>query len=304
MSLKQPVGWSFLRSKRWIGYFALLGIFSVTCVLLGNWQFARRAEAQAEIVRIDTNYDAKPIALESVMEPSDRFVDDEHKWLPVTMTGTYLADQQMVVRNRPFETKIGFNLIAPLRLEDGTIFMIDRGWVPAGPSAESPESVPEPPAGPVTVTVRLKAGEPVIPGRVSSSDDSGTISLATVNLAEIGAILGAPMYISAFGQLISEEPSTEHGELATRPERDEGPHLSYALQWYVFIAIAAAGTIYGARMEYRALNPAGTAGVNSDKRTSPVRTRRRRLSDAESEDAYLDAQQASRSDAAHPASRD
>ena len=53
MSGSQPVGWAFLRSRRWLGYFALLIVFSIACVLLGDWQFARRAEARAAGERID-----------------------------------------------------------------------------------------------------------------------------------------------------------------------------------------------------------------------------------------------------------
>lgn len=294
MSSPEPVGWTFLRSKRWLGYWSLLIVFSIVCVFLGNWQFARRAEAQAEIARIDAHYDSSPVELATVLSPDEQFNDDKHKWLPVTVTGTYLTDQVMFVRNRPFETNIGFNLIVPFQREDGSVFVIDRGWVPAGENAERPAALPAPPEGLITVTARLRAGEPVIPGRVSTVDAQGALSLATINLDEIAETVNAPTYTSAYGQLVTEEPSTEHGELASRPERDEGPHLSYALQWFVFILIAIAGTLYGARSEYRSLNIGSKALQLRDARARARRSRRG-LTDAESEDAYLDAQQSLRS---------
>ena len=46
MSTDTQHGWSFLRSRRWLGYFALFIVFSIACVWLGNWQFERRAEAR------------------------------------------------------------------------------------------------------------------------------------------------------------------------------------------------------------------------------------------------------------------
>lgn len=42
-------GWRFLYSRRWLGYYAMLLIFAIGCVLLSNWQFSRREEARAEI---------------------------------------------------------------------------------------------------------------------------------------------------------------------------------------------------------------------------------------------------------------
>ena len=294
MSSSVNPGWTFLRSKRWIGFWVLLAIFSVACVLLGNWQFARRAEARAEIARIDANYDARPVKLTEALPTPDAFEEDAHKWLPVTVSGNYLTEQQMLVRNRPFESKIGFNLLVPFQLENGDVFIVDRGWVPAGETADTPAEIPAPPEGTVTVTARLKAGEPVIPGRTASEVDGGIVSLGTINLEEIQATLQRPAYTGAYGLLIEEEPSAQSGQLAIRPERDEGPHLSYALQWYVFILIAVAGTLYGARMEFRALNPDSSAVRERDAKRK-ARKARKRPSDAESEDAYLDARESQRS---------
>lgn len=290
MSSSAYPGWAFLRSRRWIGYWALLLVFSVTCVFLGNWQFARRAEAQAEIARIDAHYNAEPTPLTAVLPTRADFDQDRHKWLPVTVTGTYLAEQQMVVRNRPFESKVGFNVLVPLQLESGDVFIVDRGWVPAGTTAENPAYIPSLPEGPVTVTARLKAGEPVIPGRTATELANGMISLGTINLAEIQSTLSQPTFTGAYGLLVAEQPTSESGVLAVKPERDEGPHLSYALQWYVFILIAVAGTLYGARLEYRSVNPESSTVRERDSQQR-ARRARRQPSDAESEDAYLDARQ-------------
>ncbi len=283
---RDRVGWGFLRSGRWAGYAAMLLIFSIACVLLGNWQFERRAEARAEIDRIDNNYDAPPAVLADELPELSEFDEDRQKWRTVLVEGEYTGDP-FLARNRPGPGGVGSDLIQALRTAEGSTFFVDRGWVPVdGASAEGidPEALPSPPEGPVTVEARLRASEPEIPGRTTSGR-----AVASIELPEIAALAGVSdsAYTGAYGMLVSESPDAEHGVLPAKPARDEGPHLSYAVQWYIFIAIAAIGVTYAARREYRTLNIGSDEVLEYDRRTAE-RKRRRGPSDSDIEDALLD----------------
>lgn len=282
------IGWGFLRSRRWIGYYALLLIFAVVCTFLGNWQFERRAEARAEISRIDTNYDAEPVPLTDLVNGLDDFDLDRHKWHPVTVTGEYFGETYLA-RGRPGPGGVGSDLISAFRTTDGQVLFVDRGWV--GVNAEQVASgevsiseLPAPPEGNVTVEVRLRASEQQIPGRVTDGRTIGSIEAP-----ELAKLLGAQgeAYTGLYGALISEQPAAEHGALADRPERSEGPHLSYALQWYIFIIIACIGAGYAAYREHRSLN-VGSARIAERDRRREERRRRRGPTDADEEDALLE----------------
>lgn len=197
------------------------------------------------------------------------------------MTGKYLATEQLLVRNRPKDSRVGFEILSPLILANGSVFVVNRGWIPAAENSSKPSEIPLPPSGEVTVIARLKAGEPVIEGRSAVGN-----TLGTINLVQLQSELKQPTYLGAYGLLVSEKPAAVTGELSVKPERDEGPHLSYALQWYVFIIIAVVGTVFGARREYRNLNSADASSPEG-RQKSP--TRKRRQSDAEIEDALLEA---------------
>lgn len=282
----QNVGWTFLRSQRWLGYFAMLLIFTIACVALGNWQFERRAEARAEINRIDQNYDAAPIPLTDALPDRAGYNEDANKWQTVEMTGEYLGEY-FLARNRPNQQLVGTNMIAPFETADGTIFFIDRGWLPPGADPQTPAFVPELPSGTVTVEARLRGSEPMTDGRESAGR-----TVPSIHLPELERLVERPSYTGAFGLLLTETQAgvavdADHGELPQRPERDEGPHLSYALQWYVFIIIAAVGVWYAARQEYRGLN-AGSDAVRRDDERIAERKRRRGPSDSDEEDALLD----------------
>ncbi|KAM9862585.1 SURF1 family protein [Leucobacter sp. BZR 635] len=280
------VGWSFLYSRRWIGYFALFVVFAIACVYLGNWQFDRRAQARAEISRIDRNYDASPVPIAEALPNPAGFDVDAHKWLTVTLEGTY-EDNAVLARNRPGPDGVGADIIVPFRTTEGRVFFVDRGWVLAsGTDMEDVlATVDAPPAGTVDVVVRLRASEPEVDGRSSAGR-----TVASINVPDIAEVTGVTgeIYSGTYGMLVSETPSAGHGTLPPKPERDEGPHLSYALQWYVFIIIGAIGVGYAARQEYKNLN-AGSKEVLAMEKKSKARKTKRGPTDADVEDALLDA---------------
>jgi cytochrome oxidase assembly protein ShyY1 len=256
--------------RRWGGYVALTVVFAVVCGLLSWWQWSRRVDAVDEIAKIEANYDAPPASLDALLPDLDSTVDAA-EWRPVEITGEYLVDEQLLVRNRPRNSAPGFEVLVPLRLDDGTVFVVDRGWVPAGSTPDAPEAVPAPPTGEVTVVVRLKPGEPEIPGRGAPDGQ-----LATVRLPDVAALVDAPTYTGMYGLLVSESPAPSERPLpAFKPVEDEGPHLSYALQWIAFGVMAFVGLAWAVRRER--LIARGQAPVA------------RREKDAEVEDALLDA---------------
>jgi cytochrome oxidase assembly protein ShyY1 len=276
--------WSFLRSPRWAGYLALVIVFAIACCALGTWQLNRRAEALAEVARIDANYDAEPIPVaEALPDPSG--FDADQRWQVVALSGEYLADEEVVVRNRPFEGSSGFEVITPFRLDDGTVFMVDRGWIAQNSQGRPSEAAP-PPSGRVEVTARLKAGEDRIAGRTSTG-----VELATIDLDELAERVEAPTYTGAYGVLVQSGADVDEPPLAAaRPIRDEGPHLSYALQWYVFALLGFIGLAWAANQERKG-HAEASAGAGSTKRAPHDLKRPKRVKrdeDADVEDGILD----------------
>jgi len=275
-------GWSFAISRRWFGYLALVVVFAIGCSLLAMWQLARRDEARAEIDRVETNWESTPRPIEDVLPALDSF-DPDQKWIPVVLNGEYLSDEQVLARGRPRDGNPGFEVLVPFRLDDGTVFIVDRGWLPVGNTGDTPESVPAAPGGPVTVVARLKAGEPVVAGR---SAPEGQI--ATVHLPDLAERVGEPMYTGAYGLVASEDPAPATAPLQqVKPVPDEGPHLSYAFQWFVFGIMALGALVWAVRQEYRARNSEDPAVVEYEEKRKQ-RAAKKGPTDADIEDALLD----------------
>jgi cytochrome oxidase assembly protein ShyY1 len=260
-----PRGFRILLTRRWLGYLVLALVFAIACVSLGFWQFARLDEARVQIARIEMNYDAAPVAIGDVLS-SDSAFDPSNTWLPVKATGTYVLADQLLVRSRPLDGQVGFEVLTPLRLTDGRLFIVDRGWIPSGETTAVPGDIPEPPRGTVEVTSRLKPTEPGLAGREATN---GTV--ATIELVLIDDLLGGNVITGAYGLLASEQPSVTPMPFASaRPELDEGPHLSYALQWILFAIMGFVGLGLAVRNERRirdGVKPADNRPVIGRRRT-------------------------------------
>ena len=270
-------------TRRWLAYLLVTILFAISCVALGMWQFARRDEARLEITRILENFDSTPVSLTDALPTLDAFNADE-KWLPVTMTGTYVAEDELLVRGRPRDGAPGFEVLTPLRLPSGAVFIVDRGWLPTGESQDAPDHIPTPPKGEITVVARLKAGEPSIVGR-------GAIpgQVATIELPLIASMLAQSTYTGAYGVMTSESPDPIEAPPASvqRPQLDEGPHLSYAFQWILFAILGFIGLGWAIRNEWRIRNADDPKEIE---RNAGVRAKKalRSPSDAEIEDQLMD----------------
>jgi cytochrome oxidase assembly protein ShyY1 len=267
----------FLFSARWFGWLVLVLVIAAGCVGLGRWQLDRREAVVEDIQRIEANYDAAPERYVPGMNGFDSF-DPAREWRPVTFSGTYDVGNQVVARNRPLNGQPGYEVLTPLRLDDGTAVIIDRGWLPIGNiEAGRPDAVPDPPSGRVEVTARVKPGEPAI----NRGAPEGQV--ASIDLAALAGRLDYPLQDAAYGLLALERPAAGETPLAApKPSIDEGPHLSYSLQWFAFGVLAFVGLGYAARAQRRSdAERDGTAALR------PVRARRRPSAEEE-EDAILD----------------
>ncbi|MDQ0093483.1 SURF1 family cytochrome oxidase biogenesis protein [Paeniglutamicibacter psychrophenolicus] len=236
----------FLASTRWIGWLLLVCLFATTFTFLGKWQMDRREGALTEISHVKRNYDAEPVPFAEARQLFEQ-LPAESKWTPVSLRGSYLAEDQVVVRNRISGSRPGYEVLVPFRTLEGTVVIVDRGFLPIGnDQAGRPDAVPAPPAGTVEVDVRLKGGEP----KLDRGAPEG--QLASIDLPTYEQQLGYPVATGSYGLMYLEDPAAAEAPIQLqRPEEDEGPHLSYMFQWFAFGVLVFVGFGYAARQQAR-----------------------------------------------------
>ncbi|WP_022872503.1 SURF1 family protein [Nesterenkonia alba] len=293
--------YAFLLTPTWLGWLAVCAAFAVACYFLGQWQWDRREQTLDEINTVVANYDEDPIGYS---EARELFVDPDEadEWTVVEVTGRYLGEDHRFVRNRPHTGDVGYEQLVPFRVsETGDVIAISRGWLPLDSTDGSrPAYNPEPPGGEVDVVVRLRPAEPAIDRGAPEGQ------LASIDLNEYDAELEYDLLNGGYGVLASEDPAPAEAPRALpRPSLDEGPHLSYSMQWIAFGLLGFVGWGYAARLHARnrdldaadeaadeAPAPAGISTISKQERIREAKRRYRqqrgRYSDEDAEDAWVD----------------
>jgi cytochrome oxidase assembly protein ShyY1 len=231
--------WPLLRTRRWIGFTALVAVTIVAFGLLSAWQWSRAEQHRQERLALQAALAADPTPLDEI--PLANGVVDE--WRVVRATGQYLPDSQVVVRKRPQDARNGFWLMTALRTDDGSIVWVNRGWLPAEADALSTPDLPTPPAGQASVIGYLRAWEQADASANEGLPDRQIAAPAPALLPDVGDVL--PAYV----QLGTSDPTDDALIPVPVPDIDEGRNVSYAVQWLLFAAVAIAGWYFFLRRE-------------------------------------------------------
>ena len=229
--------YSFLKSGVWITGMLIVVVTVVAFVNLGMWQLRRLDERRALNTTIESRMAEDPIELGLLLATIG--IDPEAlEYRKVTTTGTYNAETEILLQARTLNGVSGHNVVTPLETPDNAV-AVNRGWVPI--DSEGPP-VPDalPPAGTVTVDGILRVSETRGPTGVLE-DDGSYRKIGRLDL-ELLAPQWGPALLPVYLQLETQDPPQgQYPSPLPPPEIGEGAHLSYAIQWFVFAAVAAIG---------------------------------------------------------------
>ncbi|MFD0276764.1 SURF1 family protein [Kitasatospora sp. NPDC127111] len=242
----------FLLSRRWLITLLIALLLIPTTIKLGFWQLHRHEARVDRNELIGQALTAGPVPYDTLSAEPGFAVPKSLTWRSVTATGQYDATHEFVVRKRTDSSgdKIGYFVITPLVLADGKgSVLVNRGWVPSGASAADYPAVAAAPAGRVTVTGRLRADETAGNGlhdRSGMPDRQFNLISTEQQAKETGATL-----LGGYLELTATEPApADQPELLPEPNHsDIGPHMAYAIQWWLFTALIPVGFAVMARRE-------------------------------------------------------
>jgi surfeit locus 1 family protein len=196
-------------------------VAAIVCARLGLWQLDRHAQRRAFNAEVERQLEAPPLSLATGVTG---VTPSALAYRRARATGVFVFSDQTTQPGRSLRGAPGVYVLTPLRFDDGTGVMVNRGWTYAPdarradlsrfaePAETTVEGVLLPPAGPGAVRPEsLAVGYPLLPMILRRSEGGAT---------QPAGLVPVPL-----------------------PPLDAGPHLSYAVQWFAFAVIGVVGGV-------------------------------------------------------------
>lgn len=233
----------FALRPKWI--VSHLFVLALVVAMVGAmfWQIDRLHQKQDRNARIRSRSSEPVVAVNRLVHPGEPFsAAAPVEFRRVTATGTYRTDEEVLVRSRSRLGSPGSWILTPLDLGGGVAVTVNRGWVPNSGQLTSIPKRYRAPAGRFRVEGYLRQTE--TRGSFGPRDPkTGTLSnLARADVARLDQQVPErllPAYVQMQRQSRGIAPADPRP--VPKPELDEGPHFSYAVQWAIFSAVALFG---------------------------------------------------------------
>ena len=206
------------------------------CLWAAQWQYHRGVDRAERNNQIEARADlpAITIAKAKIDAPAN-------EWRAIKVSGEFDSTRQILLRNRYFEGKYGFEVLTAFNEIGGDEFWVDRGWVQAGASATIAPELPALPTGTVTIEGRLRLDRSLPQGKffaIPTGGKGGLISEANAQSSNQESGINSSFYIDL---LSGDKPELSPAVPAALPELSDGPHFAYALQWIIFGGLVVYG---------------------------------------------------------------
>ena len=222
--------------------FCVLALAATTLfVRLGFWQLQRLHERQARNAIVARRQHAAPVPFGAL--PRDTA---DVRYRPTTVAGAYDYPNELVLTSRTHNGAPGVELLTPVRVAGSdTAVLVDRGWVYA-------------PDGSTVDRARWREGDSAHVGgyvELYTPDGEGGPTMARdphvvrrASRRDVAAKLPYP--VAPYYVLYTSDTAGSRHPVRREPAAlDDGPHRSYAFQWFSFAVITLAGAAAVVRKE-------------------------------------------------------
>ncbi len=213
-----------------------LGSLTGVAVLigLGTWQIERLHWKEALIAERSAAVSAPPAELPRTLEAARPL--DFHR---VRAKGVFLHDREVLVHAIERRSgAAGYLVLTPMRLDDGAVVLVERGWAPAD-KREAASRAQGNPTGEIAVDGLLRLAPAEKPGSFIPANDPGRGEWFWIDLPAVTRAAGVPEALPFY---VEAGPAPDPGGLPVGGQANTelpNDHLQYAITWYALAAALA-----------------------------------------------------------------
>ena len=217
----------FVLSPRWLLFHLIVLAGSVGMIAAGLWQLDRLDHRRAFNETVEARTARAPVPLAETLGSGG-----DQEWTPVVVSGSWLNEHQVLVVNRSQGGVAGRNIVTPVLTSEGRVVAVTRGFL----ALSAP--LPELDQGEVVLRGLLRSSETRGFGGVSDPEQGRLEELQRLDLDRLARQLPPELAAALVPWSVALEASDPAQPASVvpvaRPELSEGPHLSYAIQWFFF----------------------------------------------------------------------
>lgn len=196
-------------------------------ISLGFWQL-QRAEEKAALAQAFERQQASPPALLQSLSGTPA---DQLAYRPVVLEGRYVEGRDLLLDNRTRAGRYGNEVLTPFRLDDGSLALVNRGWLPADPARLTLPELPAVPGGALRITgqVYVAPGAPYLLADEALRRDWPQ-RVQAVQIARLAELYGEALFPCPV-RINAGEPGAllvDWQVINVSPAK----HRGYALQWF------------------------------------------------------------------------
>lgn len=244
--------WTFIRRPVWLVGHLVAAVAVIVFVSAGLWQLDRHEQRRSLDAELEDRLATPAVPLASLLERQP----EEIRYRLVTATGKFEPSEEVILVLQPRRGVAGHHVLTPLIVAPGRAVIVDRGWVPFELD-EPGDSRFAPVSGEVTVSGHVLMTQ--TRGR-SVPEEGDLTQIGRVDLERLDRQMDlelTPVYL----QLTEPAGLAEDLPLIVPLSvlEDAAPHLSYAVQWFLFAAVVIVGYAVLMRRTSHATSPSGSA---------------------------------------------
>ncbi len=214
----------------------IIAIAALAAVLatarLGWWQLDRAFGKRDAQALFDARTVAPPLPGAQLATSAADAARQHHR--ATVLAGRWLARHTVFLDNRQMGGRVGFFVVTPLQLADGSAVLVQRGWTPRNAAERTRLPALPTPGGEVEVAGRIAPP----PARLFEFDDGDTGPIRqNLDLDAFAREAGVPL------RPLSVLQTSDAGDGLRRdwakPAIDIHKHYGYAFQWFALAALVA-----------------------------------------------------------------
>lgn len=207
-----------------------IGAF-ILFVSLGFWQLSRGHEKQILQRDFETRKNAPPLSLAQLPTHTDL------RYYSVKVTGYYDNVHSLLLDNKIYRHRVGYEVITPFWVNDQKVVLINRGWIPAPPNRAILPSIPEEKdAQTITGMIYFPPNRPFILRQETFPKNQWPLRIQSLQIPVLAKILHHSLY--PFVLLLSPAQGSQGFVRDWQPvNMPAHKHWGYAAQWFTFAVV-------------------------------------------------------------------